>query len=175
MTLYSLESGFRSRSGYRILMMSCWYVMKMVQFQRIGFVFMTIFVNGYMTKSTLWHGCLCLNRMKGAKMSNLIDRNEAEQAIAKYSEDSTAVWRYMAKKLLKDVPSVQHKGRIIIRTNMLGGEDCYCSECDHLGLLPDYKVCPYCGVEFEDVISECRAMEEFMYGQNMGNPEDGSL
>ncbi len=29
--------------------------------------------------------------------------------------------------------------------------------------------------EEEDVISKCQSMEEFMYGQDMGNPEDGSL
>lgn len=41
--------------------------------------------------------------------------------------------------------SERKKGEIIIRSNMLDGEDCYCSECEHWGLMPDYQFCPYCG------------------------------
>lgn len=55
---------------------------------------------------------------------------------------------------INSLPSAQRKGKIIIRSNMLDGEDCYCSKCDHWGLLPNYEFCPYCGVAFEGVITE---------------------
>ncbi len=107
-------------------------------------------------------------------MSDTIYRQDAIDAIYEH-EFSNWCDKDEVSTILNDLPSAQRKGRINIRSNMLDGEDCYCSECDHWGLLPDYKFCPYCGVEFEDVISECHSMEEFMYGQDMGNPEDGSL
>lgn len=90
-------------------------------------------------------------------------------------------WNDAIDGICENEPTIepQRKGHIIIRSNMLDGEDCFCSECDHWALLPDYKFCPYCGVAFEDVISERdserETMEEFMYGWGMGNPEDGSL
>ena len=108
-------------------------------------------------------------------MNDLISRQAAIEALKEKVFHNLTDEFYGAMQVLEELPSAQRKGRIIIRSNMYDGEDCYCSECDHWGLLPDYKFCPYCGAEFEDVISECRAMEEFMYGQDMGNPEDGSL
>lgn len=39
----------------------------------------------------------------------------------------------------------------IMAVNPFDGEDCYCSECEHWGLLPDYQWCPYCGVKLEGV------------------------
>ena len=65
-----------------------------------------------------------------------------------YSED------YAVTQAL-ELPSAQperKKGHIIIRSNMIDGEECYCSVCDHWGLLPDYDFCPYCGSQLVDVI-----------------------
>lgn len=91
---------------------------------------------------------------------DLIGRQAAIDAIDKYIGTFDAIDRnYLdglrkAKSLLYNFPSAQRKGKIIIWSNMLDGEDCYCSKCDHWGLMPDYEFCPYCGVAFEDVITE---------------------
>lgn len=108
-------------------------------------------------------------------MSDLVDKQSVYDTLTDYYHHTTQTQHDALRDALCRVPSVQRNGRIIIRSNMLGGEDCYCSKCYHWALLPDYKFCPYCGVAFEDVISERETMEEFMYGQDMGNPEDGSL
>lgn len=48
-----------------------------------------------------------------------------------------------------DAAPVRH-GHIDIKViNPYDGEDCYCSECNHWSLLPDYKWCPYCGAKFD--------------------------
>ena len=55
---------------------------------------------------------------------------------------------------IKDSPAmdaelVRH-GHIEIKViNPYDGEDCYCSECRHWSLRPDYKWCPYCGAKMD--------------------------
>lgn len=89
-------------------------------------------------------------RRKGRVMDDLISRSAL---LAEYDRVHIGI-PGKARKLIEDAPSARRKGRIIIRSNMLDGEDCYCSECDHWGLMPDYEFCTYCGVAFEDVITE---------------------
>ena len=48
-----------------------------------------------------------------------------------------------------DAAPVKH-GHIEIEViNPYNGEGCYCSECGHWGLLPDYKWCPYCSARLD--------------------------
>ena len=59
-------------------------------------------------------------------------------------------------------------------------DDCYYAKCDqcHESQVfyynkPLTNFCPNCGADMRS--KEEHTMEEFMYGQDMGNPEDGSL
>ena len=63
-----------------------------------------------------------------------------------------------ARKLMEEAPAVDavpvKHGHIEIEVlSLFDGEDCYCSECGHWSLLPDYKWCPYCGTKFDAPIS----------------------
>jgi hypothetical protein len=84
---------------------------------------------------------------KGGVMDELISRQDAIDALENQKSDWNDDYNIPVRKsieLLVSLPSAQRKGKIIIRSNMLDGEDCYCSKCDHWALLPDYKFCPYC-------------------------------
>ena len=90
---------------------------------------------------------------KGVKMAKYID---LDLAIDEIQKNKCGDLDYdcgidVALAELKTMPAAdvveRKKGKIIIRSNMLDGEDCYCSECDHWGLMPDYQFCPYCGAD----------------------------
>ena len=60
---------------------------------------------------------------------------------------------------LDDAPTIdavpERHGHIEIKViNPYDGEDCYCSECGHWSLLPDYKWCPYCGARLDGDLND---------------------
>lgn len=62
-----------------------------------------------------------------------------------------------AKEIIRDAPTIEAEpvrhGHIEIKAiSPWDGEDCYCSECEHGSLLPDYKWCPYCGARMENEV-----------------------
>lgn len=64
--------------------------------------------------------------------------------------------------------------------NGIPQDSCYCSVCgDWLTASDEYSVmgkyCPSCGADMRKSAESEPTMEEFMYGQDMGNSEDGSL
>lgn len=74
---------------------------------------------------------------------------------------------------------IPHHDKVMLFDGMsMGGMAC--SVCRwkthnkmHLIFGCPYKYCPNCGAQMEE--NEHHTMEEFMQGQDMGNPEDGSL
>lgn len=84
--------------------------------------------------------------------SDLISRAAAMDAFMskppEYYHTSYIVGKINCLPAVNAVP-VRH-GHIDIKViNPYDGEDCYCSECGHWSLLPDYKWCPYCGAKFD--------------------------
>lgn len=116
----------------------------------------------------------------------LIDADELKTAFPR-CDNSKPVLVASVRATINHMPTIKprngkwipHHDEVMLFDGMsMGGMAC--SVCGwkthnkmHLIFGCPYKYCPNCGSQMKE--NEHHTMEEFMQGQDMGNPEDGSL
>lgn len=79
------------------------------------------------------------------------------------------------RDLVLNAPTIEpKKGKWILPNDCVARylDEWICSNCSHL-ISHRHNFCPNCGADMRE--EQEYTMEEYMYGQDMGNPEDGSL
>lgn len=111
----------------------------------------------------------------------LIDADNLYVYSRKYTPDANSYdrgWSDALLEIVEHAPTIepeQKKGKWIYNVNSESiSEEWDCSECGQW-IFEKTNYCPYCGAKMEEELEPEPTMEEFMYGQDLGNPEDGSL
>ena len=107
----------------------------------------------------------------------MIYLDDAIEAIASRDETDGTCNVFSGKQvidILKDLPSAQPE-RLTGKWIEYISEHGKCPFCGNQVDLLGGKANNFCGECGADMRSKEHTMEEFMYGQDMGNPEDGSL
>ena len=120
-------------------------------------------------------------------MSDLISRQAAVEAVAEHDPTNGYDIHFSGRevqKILLALPSAEPVHGEWILSDVQRKEDTdndnywyVCSECGHSDLHSKSQEVPYCWWCGARMVGEEHepTMEEFMFGQDLGNPEDGSL